>query len=175
MVMKEINAQAFKEALENEKRNDVVDFINVCTSTEYKEKYIEGVRSVPLDTLHNHLPEFKDKKTIYIHCRSGARAEHAIDILENLGVGAELINLEGGILAWEKAGFPTKVFTHQLPIMRQMLLTAGFFIVLGVILALTVNPKFVFLALLVGCGQMFAGITGWCGLSHLLEKMPWNK
>lgn len=173
--MKEISVTEFRDALKNESMNTSVDFINVCSTAEYKEKCIQGVRSVPLDTLQNHLAEFKDKKTIYIHCQSGARAEHAIDILENLGVGAELINLEGGILAWEKAGFPTKVFTHRLPIMRQMLLTAGFFVVFGVILALTVNPKFVFLALVVGCGQMFAGITGWCGLSHLLEKMPWNK
>jgi rhodanese-related sulfurtransferase len=173
--MKEINVTEFKEALENETLNDAVDFINVCTPTEYKEKFIQGVRSVPLDTLQDHVHEFKDKKTIYIHCRSGARGHHAMEVLANLGVSAELINMEGGIMAWEKAGFPTKVFIHRLPLMRQVLLTAGLLVALGVVLALTVNPNFVFLALFVGCGQMFAGITGWCGLSYLLERMPWNK
>ncbi len=36
------------------------------------------------------------------------RSSRAIELLLELGVSAELINVEGGILAWEHAGFETK-------------------------------------------------------------------
>ena len=46
--MKHISITAFKEVIESEANNSTVDFINVCTPAEYKEKHIKGVRSVPL-------------------------------------------------------------------------------------------------------------------------------
>ncbi len=173
--MKDISVSEFKDALNRESQNPAVDFINVCSPAEYKEKCIPGVRSVPLNVLHDHVHEFKDKKKIYIHCRSGARGRNATEVLTNLGISAELINMEGGILAWEKAGYPTNTATKRLPIMRQVLLTAGFLVTLGVVLSLTVSPLFIYLSLFVGCGLMFAGITGWCTLSYILERMPWNR
>ena len=105
--MKYISPSTLNEVLSIEKNNTAVDFINVCTTAEYKEKHIEGVRSVPLDELAKHLHEFKNKKTIYIHCRSGVRGRKALELLSSLGVQAELVNVEGGILAWEEAGFLT--------------------------------------------------------------------
>ncbi len=173
--MKEITIQEFKSTLEKESSNPNFDFINVCTPVEYMEKNIPGVRSVPLDTLMNHLDEFKNKKTILIHCRSGNRSRHAMEIFQNAGITADLQSMAGGLMAWEKAGFKTGAFTHRMPIMRQVLLTAGTFVAISIILSILVHPYFQYVALFVGCGQMFAGITGWCGLSLLLEKMPWNK
>ena len=84
--MKHITAHAFKEVVEAESGNSSIDFINVCTPAEYKEKHIEGVRSVPLDEIEEHVNEFNDKKTIYVHCRSGNRSRRAIEKLESLGV-----------------------------------------------------------------------------------------
>ncbi|MEK9160872.1 MAG: rhodanese-like domain-containing protein [Patescibacteria group bacterium] len=102
--MKHITVDSFKEVILAEGNNPFVDFINVCTSAEYKEKHIPGVRSVPLDEIERHLDEFRDKKTVYVHCRSGRRGVTAIETLTALGVQAELVNVEGGILAWEEAG-----------------------------------------------------------------------
>lgn len=109
--MQQITIPAFQDILEKEKSNSAVDFINVCTPAEYAAKHIPGVRSVPLDELGSHIAEFKDKKKIYVHCRSGGRSRMAIQILESLGVAAELVNVEGGILAWERSGLPTG--SHQ--------------------------------------------------------------
>ena len=106
--MKNINADNFKRIIENEANSKTVDFINVCTPSEYKEKHIKGVRSVPLDTLTQHVAELKEKSTIYVHCRSGARGQQAIEKLTELGVTAEMINVTGGILAWQEAGFETE-------------------------------------------------------------------
>jgi hypothetical protein len=43
------------------------------------------------------------------------------------------------------------------------------------VLALLVNPRFALIPLIIGCGLLFAGLTGFCGLAVLLAKMPWNK
>ena len=64
--MTHVSVEAFKEILQSEKDNNSVDFINVCTPAEYKEKHIPGVRSVPLDEIESHLAEFKDKQTCVI-------------------------------------------------------------------------------------------------------------
>ena len=38
-----------------------------------------------------------------------------------------------------------------------------------------VAPGFFALSAFVGAGLMFAGVTGWCGMAHLLRVMPWNR
>lgn len=172
--MTEITIDSFKEVIGAEKNNPSVDFINVCTPTEYGEKHIAGVRNVPLDELSNRIKEFTDKKTIYVHCRSGNRSAKAIDLLRSLGVKAELVNVSGGLLAWGKAGFATSSFTNRMPIMQQTLLSAGSLILAGYILSVFVHPAFIALSVAVGAGLSFAGLTGWCGMSYALAKMPWN-
>ena len=103
----QIDVATFKKILEASAHNPSFDFINVCTTDEYNEMHIQGVRSVPLDTLAEHLNEFSTKERIYIHCKSGRRGMFAVETLTQLGVRAELINVEGGILAWIDAGFKT--------------------------------------------------------------------
>lgn len=173
--MKHVTVTAFKEIIEAEKHNPSVDFINVCTPAEYKEKHIRGVRSVPLDSLQSHLSEFTSKKTIYIHCRSGKRGMAAIERLKDLGIEAELINVEGGILAWEEAGHETGSHTTRIPIIRQVFIVAAVLILIGTFLGFTVHKAYFLLPFLVGCGLMFSGITGWCSMALLLAKMPWNR
>lgn len=173
--MKHISVPAFKEVIESEASNPTVDFINVCTSAEYKEKHIKGVRSVPLDTLDSRVAELNQKKTVYIHCRSGNRGRQAIEKLQSLGVTAELVNVEGGLLAWEEAGFETNSYTNRLPIMRQVFIGAGAIVLGGVILTNFVDYKFILIPLLVSLGLLVSGLTGWCGMALLLSKMPWNK
>lgn len=106
--MTHISIDAFKKVLDVHAGDAAIDFINVCTPSEYAEMHIEGVRSVPLDTLSAHVDEFKDKRAIYIHCRGGVRGMRAIEELEKLGITAKLFNMDGGILAWTNAGFETK-------------------------------------------------------------------
>ena len=173
--IKHISVQSFKEVVEAEKNNPSVDFINVCTPVEYKEKHIAGVRSVPLDEIKNHAGEFSDKTTIYVHCRSGNRSQQAIEQLKQLGLKADLVNVEGGLLSWDEAGFATNKLTNRIPLMRQVLIAAGSLVLLGYLLSLMVAPQFILISVFVGAGLTFAGVSGWCGMSFLLAKMPWNK
>ncbi len=173
--MKHISVSSFKEVIEAEKSNSSVDFINVCTPAEYKEKHISGVRSVPLDDIERHVQEFKDKKTIYVHCRSGRRGVAAMEKLVALGIKAELVNVEGGILSWEEAGYGTAKISLRLSLMRQTFIAAGVLIVIAHILGLMVSPLWFVLSGVAGVGLLVAGLTGWCGMTMLLAKMPWNR
>lgn len=173
--MKTISVEAFKEVLDVERGNDTIDFINVCTPIEYKDKHIEGVRSVPLDEIEKRVNEFSEKKTIFIHCRSGKRGAQAIEKLTNLGVTAELINVEGGMLAWEGARFPVRAGAVRIPLMRQVFIAASTLILAGYLLGATVAYPFTYLGAFVAFGLLIAGLTGWCGMSVLLARMPWNK
>ncbi|EHC46625.1 Rhodanese-related sulfurtransferase [Salmonella enterica subsp. enterica serovar Johannesburg str. S5-703] len=42
------------------------------------------------------------------------------------------------------------------------------------ILGYTVHGGFFLISGFVGAGLMLAGMTGFCGMARLLEKMPWN-
>lgn len=172
--MKHISVSAFKEVIATEASNPSVDFINVCTPAEYKEKHIRGVRSVPLDELEAHAAEFASKKTIYVHCRSGNRSQKALTKLAQLGITAELVNVEGGLNAWDEHGYDTGSHTNRIPLMRQVLIAAGSLVLVGSVLALVVAPLYVLISIAVGAGLLFAGVTGWCGMAFVLARMPWN-
>ena len=173
--MKHISISSFKEVIESESNNQTVDFINVCTPAEYKEKHIKGVRSVPLDTLQTEVEALNKKKTIYIHCRSGNRGRQAIEKLQALGVTAELVNVEGGLMAWEEAGHETGSHTNRLPVMRQVFIIAGGLVLGGLGLTHFVHYSFILVPLFVSVGLLLSGLTGWCGMAMLLSRMPWNK
>lgn len=173
--MKHVTVTTFKEVVDAEQNNPSIDFINVCTPAEYKEKHIPGVRSVPLDKIEKHISEFSHKKTIYVHCRSGRRGVQAIEKLHALGIKAELVNVEGGLLAWGEAGFETGSHTTRIPIIRQTMIAAGLLILLGILLSNFYTTTWLYLSTAVGAGLLFAGLTGWCGMAHLLARAPWNR
>ncbi|MBI2174946.1 MAG: DUF2892 domain-containing protein [Candidatus Omnitrophica bacterium] len=54
--------------------------------------------------------------------------------------------------------------------MRQVQIAAGSLVVLGLLI-----PHGWWLALFVGAGLVFAGISGTCGMAVLLSRMPWNR
>lgn len=172
--MKHITVTELQNIIDLESQNPSVDFVNVCTPAEYKEKHILGVRNVPLSEIESHKDEFLGKKTVYLHCRSGNRSKQAIEKLSQLGVTAELVNVEGGLLAWDEAGYETQSHTSRMPVMRQVLLSAGVLILVGSILTYTLDIHFILLTGFVGAGLAFAGFTGWCGMAYVLSKVPWN-
>ena len=60
-------------------------------------------------------------------------------------------------------------------IMRQVQITAGSLVLLGLVLAVLINPWFAALSAFVGAGLTQAGITGTCAMASLLKHMPWNR
>jgi rhodanese-related sulfurtransferase len=147
--------------------------VDIRDGDEYAREHIPGATNVPLARLDT-LPD-GDRPVIF-HCRSGMRtATHAARI-ETAAKHAPAHILDGGIDAWRRAGLPTVADRSQpIEVMRQVQITAGALVLLGVLLGISVAPGFLFLAGFVGAGLLFAGASGWCGMATLLRKMPWNR
>lgn len=149
--------------------------VDVREPVEHAEEHIGGAKLIPLGQLEKRAAEIDRSAPLVVMCRSGKRGGAGLKKLQALGFTGGR-NLEGGILAWKAAGFPVgtsgkKVF----PLMQQVQLTIGLGVLTGAVLALTVNPNWVFLCAFFGAGLTMAGSTGWCGLAILMSKMPWNR
>lgn len=59
--------------------------------------------------------------------------------------------------------------------MRQVQITAGSLVLLGLTLATFVAPAWILLSWFAGAGLVFAGFSGFCGLALLLARLPWNR
>ncbi len=58
---------------------------------------------------------------------------------------------------------------------RQVQITAGSMVLIGVILGFAVSPWFFLLSGFVGAGLTFSGVSGTCAMASLLAAMPWNR
>ncbi len=105
MKRERISIKDFREVLKDERDNPSYDFIDVRTAGEYKQGHIDGVRNIPLDTIVDRFKEFTVSKKVYLHCRSGSRSAMAVEIFDQLGFSETVVNVDGGIVAWEEAGF----------------------------------------------------------------------
>ena len=154
-----------------------LELLDVRTPGEFSNAHVPGARLIPLDDLDAaaFLRQRAPEKTIYILCQSGGRARKAIERFRCAGF-EDCVLVEGGTQAWMDAGLPVnRGESKVLPLMRQVQIVVGAITTTGAALALTVNPWFVLIPLAMGCGLLFAGITGFCGLALVLTKMPWNR
>jgi len=154
------------------------ELLDVRTPGEFAAAHVPGAKLIPLDDLDAAAfcrARSADGKPVYVLCQSGGRARKAIEKLQRAGFSGCVL-VEGGTQAWIDAGLPVnRGESKVLPLMRQVQITVGFISATGAALALTVNPWFALLPLVTGCGLLFAGLTGFCGLALLLAKMPWNR
>ncbi len=171
--MKHVNAHEFHEALLAKKDNPKVKFIDVRTAGEYKTIHIKGVQNIPLSELGPHHTEFTEAEEIYIQCASGNRSAQAVKKLHD--TTAKIYDFCGGLTEWKALEYPVIEAKGVIPIIRQVMITAGSLILVGVIGQLLGCPYGVYLAGFVGAGLLVAGISGWCGMATILGKMPWNQ
>lgn len=149
--------------------------IDIREPDEYAREHIKGAVSLPLSRLEAGHVALRGVTPVAFTCRTGMRTNANCDRLAG-HVGEPAFVLEGGLEGWKKAGLTTNADRKApLEIMRQVQITAGSLVVLGVALATTVNPAFIFLSGLIGAGLVFAGASGWCGMARLLAVMPWNR
>ena len=104
-----ISVQEANKLIEENIENTKFMILDVRTGEEYKAGHIEN--SINIDYKS---PKFKenvsnlDKEKIYLtYCRSGRRSANSAEIMEELGF-ENIYMIEGGILAWDKAGLPIK-------------------------------------------------------------------
>lgn len=87
-------------------RDDVV-LLDVREPEEYAAGHIPGVQIIPLGTVPARLSDIPNDKTVIVTCRSGNRSGQITDFLRRNGF-TRVHNMQGGILAWQGAGYPVE-------------------------------------------------------------------
>lgn len=153
------------------------DVIDVRTPVEFREVHLPAARNVPLDQLNAETMarlRRDDASPLYVICRSGNRAQQACERMQAAGI-EPVVNVEGGVQAWEADGLPVLRGKKAVSLERQVRMAAGSLVLLGVALGVLVHPWALLLAGFVGGGLVFSGITDTCGMGLLLARMPWNR
>jgi rhodanese-related sulfurtransferase len=153
-----------------------VELVDVRTPVEFREVHVTFARNIPLDQLDAaKVTNGRNGSTgpLYMICRSGSRGKQACEKLA--AAGMNVVNVEGGTLAWEQAGLRVTRGKKAISLERQVRIAAGLLVVTSAALGYFVNPAWIGLAAFVGAGLAFAGITDTCGMGMLLARMPWNQ
>lgn len=149
--------------------------VDIREPDEFARSHVKGAQSQPLSTWEKaHLTIDPDADVIFT-CRSGMRTAGACGKLA-ARVNGDAFVLKGGLDAWAKAGLPVETNADApMEIMRQVQITAGSLVLIGVLLGFLVAPSWFALSGFVGAGLTFAGISGFCGMARLLMLAPWNR
>lgn len=172
--MQTISPQAFSEKYQA----GGVELIDVRTPVEFQEVHIKGAQNIPLDSLDIqsviNARGSKSGNPIYVICRSGMRGGKACEKFLASGFD-EVVNVEGGVMAWDAAQFPVVRGKKVMSLERQVRIAAGFLVFAGAVLGQFVHQAFFGVSAFVGAGLMFAGITDSCAMGMVIAKMPWNQ
>lgn len=98
-----VSAEAFRSAITSES----VQLLDVRSAEEYNDAHIDQATNIDV-----HSRGFMDKvnttydksKKVYVYCHSGNRSMQAASVLAREGY--QVVNLNGGISAWVRAGYP---------------------------------------------------------------------
>ncbi len=146
--------------------------IDVRGPDEHARERISGASNKPLGELKTL---GATPGPVIFHCKSGARTAANASNLAS-AAQCEAYILEGGLEAWKAAGLPVSTDKSQpIEIMRQVQITAGSLVLLGVLLSAFVSPSFIWLSAFIGAGLVFSGVSGSCMMAQMLGQMPWNK
>lgn len=149
--------------------------IDVRSAAEYEAAHIPGSVRIGLDELRADPKQAAAAlpADAVVVCRSGARAEQACRTIAETGRD-DLRVLEGGLLAWERAGETVERGAEHWDLERQVRLVAGSLVLTGVLASLAYRPA----ALLsggVGAGLTFAALSNTCAMGSLLARLPYNR
>ncbi|MET9609533.1 rhodanese-like domain-containing protein [Streptomyces sp. NPDC006512] len=154
--------------------------VDVRTPGEFASGHLPDAVNIPLDRVGRALPELREaaaRKPLLVVCASGARAENAVAALASDGVDASV--LIGGTAAWAAGGHrldrPAGRSRAVWAMERQVRLTAGAVVLLGLALALLVHPAFQLLSAGIAAGLVFSALTNTCGMAVVLGGLPFNR
>ena len=85
--------------------------LDIRNPREWATKHIQGSINIPLNHLQDRLAEIPRDRRIAVHCAGGYRSSIAVSILHQYGI-TRLIEMAGGIAAWDAAKLPVVTSTH---------------------------------------------------------------
>ncbi len=152
---------------------EAIQVVDVRSAGEYAAGHVPQATNIPLEQIEVRLDDL-GRAPVAVLCQSGNRAGMACEVLA--GHHEDVILVEGGTDAWIAAGLPVvSTTTSKWALERQVRFIAGLLVLAGTVLAVLVAPSWVYLAMFVGAGLTFAGLTNFCGMAFLLARLPWNR
>ena len=168
-----MNRITTEELARREREGNAFQRIDVRSPQEYRAGHLPGALNIPAETAAGRIGDLDTGRQIVLICQSGKRAAMVYERLQ--GTPFSLSILEGGTAGWQAAGFP--LVAEQAAgwsLDRQVRLAAGVLVLAGTLGSFRLR-SLLGLAIFVGGGLTFFGLSGWCGMALLLAKMPWNR
>ena len=81
-----------------------VRLIDVREPTEWADAHVPFAELIPMASVPEHLDRFDGSPT-YVICRSGGRSAQVCAFAAQRGL--DVVNVNGGVLAWAQAGYET--------------------------------------------------------------------
>jgi glyoxylase-like metal-dependent hydrolase (beta-lactamase superfamily II)/rhodanese-related sulfurtransferase len=100
-----IPSHQFMEIINDSEENTPPVF-DVRRESEFLSEHLVNAKSSPLSFLNDHLSEFPESETFYVHCAGGYRSMIAASILKSRGIH-NLIDIAGGFNAMKETGMET--------------------------------------------------------------------
>ena len=88
--------------------------LDVRTASEFKEGHLEGAVNIDYkqgDFVGQAVARLSKDRTIAVYCRSGRRSAGAAELLAKEGY--RVVNMKGGIIAWQEAQMPVTTADGQ--------------------------------------------------------------
>lgn len=103
--VKHVDAKQAQSLLADKK----VVVLDIRTPEEYQEGRIAGATNINFQAsdFEQKIAALDKSKTYLVHCASGGRSKRSLPVFEKLQFQS-IYHLDGGIIGWEKAGFPVK-------------------------------------------------------------------
>ena len=154
-------------------RESDLQLVDVRSPGEFASGHVPRAVNIPLEQADARIDDL-GPGPVAILCHSGDRASVFCEMLR--AHHPRLLVVAGGTQAWINAAKPVvRTTSSRWSLERQVRLIAGLLILLGTVLATTVASGWIFLAMFVGMGLTFAGLTNFCGMALLLSRLPWNQ
>ncbi len=81
--------------------------LDVRTPEEFRLGHIPGAVNIPHTELGSRIGELQKSQTVVLYCMLGPRARLGEKTLLDAGV-ENVLHLDGGLHAWQQAGFPVE-------------------------------------------------------------------
>lgn len=171
--MKTVTDKQLNELLKNWQ----VTLIDVRTTEEFQLEHIQWAINLPLDDFEDYKDSLKKYENIICYCNTGNSSSQFCKRVEHAWY-TNVANLSWWI-SWCKTCTKIKK-KWALPMMQQVQIAAGIFVLLWIILAKAFHvypwhEYFIWISAFVWAWLIFAWSTGRCWLAKLLAVLPRNK
>ncbi len=93
--------------------------LDVRTAEEFKEGHLDGAVNIDYkqgDFVKQAVARLPKDRTIAVYCRSGRRSAGAAELLAEEGY--RVVNMKGGIIAWQEAKMPVKTDNFEVDVFK---------------------------------------------------------